>query len=189
METQGEDDRKLLEMYRESGNPSAIDALVAKYGNGLLAYLIASTRSKTDAEEIFQETWFKVMKNSTGFHGGSFKAWITTIARRTMIDRSRKKTPFLVLDESNENGTTFLDSLQDHSGRHPGASLESGEVLVRIRKAVLSLPEEQKEVFLLRTQEDLSFAEIAKLLSIPLNTALGRMHYAVVKLRKELLER
>ena len=177
---------KLLAVYRKTGDPRAIDALVLENGTSLFSLLVALTRNRQDAEEIFQETWLKVMKNAGGFHGGSFKAWLTTIARRTWIDRLRKKSPSLSLDREDENGIPAIEKLESNSAPHPLAFMESSEEMEAIRHAVSRLPDDQREVFLMRTMEELSFAEIAKSLSIPLNTALGKMHYAVLKLRKEL---
>lgn len=188
MEYKEQEDQRLLEIYRENGDPETIDVLVDRYGPSLFSFLRASAFNPQDAEEVFQETWLKVMRNAGGFHGGSFQAWLTTIARRTLIDRVRRKSPSLTLDQENDAGVPRIDRLEDPVSPHPGRSLESGEDLARIRSAVRALPDDQREVFLMRTLQELSFKEIARILAIPLNTALGRMHYAVVKLRKELSE-
>ena len=87
-----------------------------------------------------------------------------------------------------EDGAEIGDIIEDTSAKKPEAGLVSDERTARIREAVAALPDTQKEVFLLRTEQDLSFAEIAEMLKIPLNTALGRMHYAVTRLRKELAD-
>ena len=88
-----EEDLALAADYRDNGNADAIDRLVAKYGKDLLAYLTATTRNKSDAEEIFQDTWLKAMRKIAFFRGGSFKAWLTTIARNCVIDRARRRRP------------------------------------------------------------------------------------------------
>ena len=189
MEDEADEDLALAADYRENGNADAIDKLVAKYGKSLLAYLNATTRNKSDAEEIFQDTWLKAMRRIDSFRGGSFKAWLTTIARNCVIDRTRRKKPSMSLNqEVGEEGTQVIDLMEDASAPKPDAGLVSEERGARIREAVAALPEAQREVFLLRTEQELSFAEIAAMLAIPLNTALGRMHYAVTRLRKELAD-
>lgn len=184
-----DEDMSLVADYRDNGNAAAIDKLVSKYGKSLLAYLNATTRNASDAEELFQDTWLKAMKKISYFKGGSFKAWLTTIARNCVIDRVRKKRPSISLNqEVGDEGTQIVDLMEDTSAKPPEAGMVSEERSKLIRKAVYALPDAQREVFLMRTEQDLSFADIAKILAIPLNTALGRMHYAVTRLRKELAD-
>jgi RNA polymerase sigma-70 factor (ECF subfamily) len=184
--TDEEEDLQLVADYRENGNAAAIDRLVAKYGRTLMSYLCAHVKSRPDAEEIFQDAWMKVIKRIDAFKGGSFKAWLTTIARNSLIDGVRKKRPSVSLNQEIGEDLQMVDTIQDDSARHPASRMEGEEKRRRIADAVAALPEKQKEVFLLRTEQELSFAEIAEMLSIPLNTALGRMHYAVTRLRAEL---
>ena len=91
------------------------------------------------------------------------------------------------LDDTTAEGTSFAE-LTAAEGLQPGEESEAAELGSRIRAAVAKLPADQRDVFLLRTQAGLSFAEIAKLRKVPLNTALGRMHYAIQRLRQELGE-
>lgn len=183
-----QEDMELVADYRDNGNSKAFDALVAKYGNSLMSFLKYSTWNESDAEEIFQEAWLKVIKRIDAFTGGSFKAWLTTIARNCLIDRVRRSKPQISLNTEDEDGRQLIDSLPDSSNTDPFANLATEETFARVREAVAELPDAQREVFLLRTEQEMSFAEIAKMLDIPLNTALGRMHYAVSKLRKELAD-
>lgn len=187
MDAMDDEDLALAADYRDNGNPGAIDRLVSKYGRSLLGYLRAATRNPHDAEEVFQDTWLKAMRKIAYFKGGSFKAWLTTIARNCVIDRTRKMHPEASLDrELDEEGTRVVDLMEDVSAPKPEAGMVSAERAARIREAVAALPDAQREVFLLRVEQDVPFAEIASMLGIPLNTALGRMHYAVTRLRKEL---
>ena len=184
-----EEDLALAADYRDNGNPDAIDRLVGKYGSSLLSYLTATMRNRSDAEEVFQDTWLKAMRKIAFFRGGSFKAWLTTIARNCVIDRARRRRPSVSLNqEVGEDGAQVIDFVEDPAARKPESGMVSEERGARIREAVAALPEAQREVFLLRTEQELSFAEIAEMLAIPLNTALGRMHYAVTRLRKELAD-
>ena len=184
-----EEDLALAADYRDNGNADAIDRLVVKYGSSLLSYLTATMRNRSDAEEVFQDTWLKAMRKIAFFRGGSFKAWLTTIARNCVIDRVRRRRPTVSLNqEVGEDGAQIIDFVEDPAAQKPEAGMVSDERGARIREAVAALPAAQREVFLLRTEQELSFAEIAEMLAIPLNTALGRMHYAVTRLRKELAD-
>jgi RNA polymerase sigma factor (sigma-70 family) len=173
-----------LELARafQKGSEAAAGVLVERHGRPLMAYLRAKS---PEAEDLFQETWLRAFRRIGSFKGGNFRAWLTVIARNGMIDRSRRRQPTVSLDAHDETGHTLSDTLRDGTPTAPVrlAGQEDGE---RILERIQALPADQREVFLLRTQQELSFAEIARLLHIPLNTALGRMHYAVTKLRREL---
>jgi RNA polymerase sigma-70 factor (ECF subfamily) len=178
-------DADVLRAYAK-GDVAALDELVRRHGKALLGFLRAMTRDSEAAEDLFQETWLRVIRKPKGFSEGSFRAWVWRIARNLIIDRSRRKQADCSLDAPvGEEEMTLLDVLP---GNEPAPSeLVAGmDLEARIAACVGCLPESQREVFLLRTQAGLSFVEIGKLLHVPLNTALGRMHYAVVRLRQEL---
>ncbi len=167
------------------GDEEAMDILVARHERALMGYLRGKTNSLEEARDAFQETWLRVLRHLHRFRRGSFKAWLTTIARNFLIDESRRRRPTVSIDASTPDHFSWGERLAGDVAS-PDAGLLAADVRERIQESVRSLPPDQREVFLLRTQQDLSFAEIAKLLNIPLNTALGRMHYAVVKLREQL---
>lgn len=175
-------DDLLAKDFDTSGSEAAIELLVMRHGRALMGYLRAKT---PDAEDVFQETWLRAIRGIHGFKGGSFRAWLIVIARNGMIDRARRARPVVSLDAQDDRGQTLGEKLPGNTLTAP-VSLAGEEARRRIIERVDALPAEQREVFLLRTQQELSFAEIAKLLGVPLNTALGRMHYAVTKLRREL---
>lgn len=183
-----QDDMELVADYRDNGNTRAFEALFARHSKQLIAFLKYLTGNMSEAEEVFQEAWMKVVKKIDAFKGGSFRAWITTVARNCYLDRVRKSKPQISLNAEDEEGRQLVDSLPDTSCTDPFANMGREATAERIRAAVSALPEAQREVFLMRTEQEMSFAEIAETLSIPLNTALGRMHYAVSKLRKELAD-
>lgn len=173
-----------LELARalRAGSGDAADQLVERHGRSLMAYLRAKS---PEAADLYQETWLRAIRRIESFKGGSFRAWLTVIARNCMIDQSRRRRPTFSLDARDGSGNSLADTLQDESP--PAATQLAGEeTRQRIVDRITALPPDQREVFLLRTQQELSFAEIARLLGIPLNTALGRMHYAVTRLRREL---
>ena len=165
-----------------TGSGEAADQLVERHGRSLMAYLRAKS---PEAEDLYQETWLRAIRRIESFRGGSFRAWLTVIARNCMIDQYRRRQPTFSLDARDGAGNSLVDTLRDESP--PAATRLAGEeTRQRIGERIAALPPDQREVFLLRTQQELSFAEIARLLGIPLNTALGRMHYAVTRLRREL---
>ena len=173
-----------LELARalRAGSGEAADQLVERHGRSLMAYLRAKS---PEAADLYQETWLRAIRRIESFKGGSFRAWLTVIARNCMIDQARRRRPTVSLDACDKLGNSLSDTLRD-AGPTAAARLAGEETRRLIAGRIAALPPDQREIFLLRTQQELSFAEIARLLGIPLNTALGRMHYAVTRLRREL---
>jgi len=183
----GEDSRsdaELLFAFRKR-DAAAFAILVSRYQGQLHGYLRAMTGSPADADDLFQETWLRVVRNPGSFRGGAFNAWLWRIARNLLIDRLRRRKPVVSLDDATTGGSAFLD-LTPAAGQLPAEDAEAAELGRQIAAAVGRLPPDQRDVFLLRTQGGLSFAAIAKLRKVPLNTALGRMHYAIQRLREDL---
>jgi len=177
-------DAELLFAFRK-GDAAALAALVGRYQGQLHGYLRAMTGSAADADDLFQETWLRVVRNPGSFRGGAFNAWLWRITRNLLIDRLRRRRPMVSLDDTTDEGTAYSE-LTPGSGPEPGEDAEAAELGRLIATAVERLPAGQRDVFLLRTQAGLSFAEIAKLRRVPVNTALGRMHYAIQRLRQDL---
>ena len=181
------DDATLLRAFRD-GRAGAMDSLVARHGASLMGYLAAMTDAEA-ARDLWQDAWLRVIRNPSSFREGDFRAWLFTIARNLIIDRFRRREPEASLDAPmTDDGLTLADFIPA-SMRVPAEELEVSDLCARAAACVRALPEDQREVFLLRVQTEMSFAEIAKRLKVPLNTALGRMHYATIKLRKMLEEK
>ena len=181
---QGEpSDEELLALLRD-GSTSAGEVLVKRYAQPLLRYLQRLIGSDHLAEELHQQTWVSVMEHVDRFDkssaAGGFKAWLFRIAtnkandhwRSHGRDKAAKQTLRLVTEEE----------APDASHRMEGSEQEE-----RLREAIARLPENQRQVLMLRYYSDLKFVQIAELLGCPLNTALGRMHKAMLKL-KQMLE-
>jgi RNA polymerase sigma-70 factor (ECF subfamily) len=141
--------------------------------------------SKADAEDVFQEVWIKVIRKIDTYRPDNFAAWLMTLTRNRIIDRSRVQKNHMSLNEPSESGQLPIDQVEstvlnplDQSAAH-----ELGE---RIESAVSGLPADQREVFLMRTQMDLGFKAIAVIQGVSINTALARMQYALDKLRNAL---
>jgi len=180
-------DAELLRAFAE-GAPAAMDQLVSRYRQALFSWLLGMTGNRADAEDLFQEVWFRVIRHAGRFNDVSFKAWLWKIARNLLIDFRRKRKPDVSLDAvEDEDDQPLVDQLTAKDAG-PADAVERGDMTKRVMRAVAGLPEVQRDVFLMRVQGDLSFSEIAKTLNIPLNTALGRMHDAMTKLKKLLAE-
>lgn len=163
----------------------ALQTLVERYRRPLFGFVYNMTGSQEEAAEVFQEAWLKVIRKLDMYQEDNFGGWLMRIARNTVIDRLRRKKPEMSIDAEPEDGRSMLDVLPNPD-QGPAKALEANEIGRRIQSAVSQLPAEQKEVFLMRTQGDLSFKEIAKAQKVSINTALARMQYALTKLRAAL---
>lgn len=176
-------DAELLEAFNR-GDTKALEFLVGRYRQALFSWLLGMTGNRADADDLFQEIWLRVIKNAGRFNNVSFKAWMWKIAKNLLIDFRRKRRPDVSLDAVADADEVPLVDRLTAPDRDPARQIEMDDMTSRVMRAVETLPEMQREVFLMRTQGELSFSEIAAALGIPLNTALGRMHDAMNKLKK-----
>ena len=178
-------DEALLRRYERAGDADAMEALVRRHAAALGAFL-AGWGGDAEAEDLAQETWLRVLRSPGSFRGGSFRAWLLRVARNLAIDRSRRRAPALWLDAPAEgagpDAPPLVEVLPDDGAPAPDAALLGAEDRARLLAAVRALPGPQRDVFLLRAA-GVAFADIAARFGIPLNTALGRMHYAMKALR------
>lgn len=162
----------------------AFEALVLLYGDRLFGFTTGMLGSQVDAEDAVQETFIRVFRSIGRYvEEGRFDAWIFRIARRIAIDLIRKRKG--LSREISGDGIGWA-GLVSSDGQGPEMALHAKELKDVLDTAVDRLSAEQREVFLLRTRSDLSFREIAEITGVSVNTALGRMHYAVEVLRKRL---
>jgi len=180
-------DSEALAQALRRRDPDTLDTLIERYHYRLLRYLLSLTRSRATAEDIFQETWLRVLERGHQYNGRSrFDTWLFTIARNLVIDRLRCEHP-----------QVSLDALLDAGAECPGAGVEdaaeSAQELVsrkeegeRVSGALGNLPATQREALLLRYQEDLSLEEIAQVSSTPLSTVKSRIYRGLELLRRAL---
>ena len=171
-------DRDLIAQYLK-GDSDAFATLYARYRRPLYGYLNKMLPGQTaTVDDIFQQSWIKATNNLPKYKDKqTFFSWLARIAHNTAIDNFRR--------ESNRQ-TVDLDDIQLAEEREiPWRNLSKTELGAAITEAVDQLPPDQREVFLLR-QQDVPFKEIAVIQNCSLNTVLGRMHYAVNKLRQTL---
>ncbi len=184
-------DDELIAAYK-SGEAGAFDCLLERYQGPLFAYLLRMTGRREAAEDLFQETFVRVLRGLPGYeHRGQFKPWLYRLASNLCVDHFRRegRRPAVSLDAETSDGETgSLLSMLPSQGERPDKSTAEAQFLAALAAAVARLPEGQRQVYLLRTVSELSFREIADLLGCPLGTALGRMHDALGKLRQMLGE-
>ena len=182
-------DEELLAHYR-GGFRDALGALMTRHKRALYGFITAMARQE-DAEEIFQETWFRAIRNFDSYRRRNFRSWLFRIGHNLVIDRARARRKMTSLDAPMEGETQSGGSLAEvlpAPGPDPAEEAARRDVRRRVRVAVGGLPAEQRAVFLMRWQSDLPFREIARIQGVPLGTALARMQYAVNKLRLVLRE-
>ena len=177
-------DDQLVMLY-SSGNSKAFDTLLSRYQDKLYAYINFIVRNRDISDDIFQETFVKaiITLQKGGYTStGKFGAWLTRIAHNLIIDRFRQ--------ERNDN--TVSNDAQEYDLLNDARLAENGieEVLINeqtlkdVRGLVNMLPDNQREVVFMRYYQNLSFKEIAEITGVSINTALGRMRYALINIRK-----
>lgn len=181
-----ENDEVLVKSYRK-GDEEALAKLVDRYRARLFAFILNMAGRADEADDIFQDVWFRAIDRMGTYRDRNFLAWLTRIAHNLMIDRWRGRRASVSLDASEDEGGGNLSDRLSGPGPTPARQAETSDMVRRISVTVAALPLEQREVFLMRVQEDLSFKEIAKIQGVSINTALARMQYGLAKLR-HLLE-
>ena len=175
---------ELLVRRLRDGESAAGETLVKRYHQPLLRYLQRLVGTENAAEELLQATWLSVLEHIEKFDassgGGGFKAWLFRIATNKAHDTWRSRGREKI---ANENLKLIVEEESPADYR-----IEGAEEQEKLLWAIEQLPENQRQVLMLRFYSELKFVEIAQMLGCPLNTALGRMHKAMVKL-KELMEK
>lgn len=183
-------DELLLSAYRE-GDGEAFEALLRRYRAPLFNVVLRSVRDRGRAEEIYQDVWLKVIERCDDFRGDAkFSTWLYTIARNLCIDHQRKMK--FRAHASLEATPPGAGATLGERVANPGPAtdvLAAGRLMQdRIADAVEALPDEQREVFLLRHLQGLAFQEISEVVGVPANTVKSRMRYALERLQRALEE-
>ncbi len=173
-----------------AGDANALEPLLEKYKRPLYSFILKMTEGREDSDEIFQETWFRALKNIHKFKHKNFLNWLFRIAHNLVIDRARRNKKNISM-QRNLGGDAHDTTLEDQlaaPGLTPAEEAGGNSLGIRITEAVETLSPEQKEVFMLRMYGNVAFKEIAKIQHCSINTCLARMQYALGKLRSILQE-
>ena len=177
-------DEMLVRIYAE-GNNKAFDTLLERYEEKIFSYIFFAVRNQDVADDIFQETFMKAVvtiQQGKYVENGKFQAWLTRIAHNLVIDYFRQlKNENCVSDDDVDYDLFNSIKLAEPNVE---ARMVKEQVLEEVKLLVGLLPQNQKEVVFMRYYQDLSFKEIAEITGVSINTALGRMRYALLNLRK-----
>ena len=167
-----------------SGDESALASLIERHQSKIFGFIYSKVNDRDLSDDIFQDTFIKViktLKSQSYNEEGKFLPWVMRIAHNLVVDHYRKAKKMPYQRETEE--FSIFNYMTDNSLNIEGQMI-SEQVENDIVKLLNELPEDQKEVLMMRMYQDLSFKEIAYLTGVSINTALGRMRYAVINLRK-----
>lgn len=182
-------DYELIKQF-VSGNQSAIHNLLERYKNKVYTYILLIVKEEHLAQDIFQDTYIKVVRSlSTGKYqeNGKFLSWVLRIAHNLIIDHYRKKKQLPLINHSNYHTDKF-NSLQYAEDTIESKMIDD-QIIKNLKQLILELPADQQRIIMQRHYDGLSFKEIAEQSNISINTALGRMRYALINLRKIIAEK
>ncbi|MGN1262787.1 MAG: RNA polymerase sigma factor [Prevotella sp.] len=175
-----------LALQYVGGNNRAFDELLARNQSKLFSYIMFVVRDQELANDVFQDTFVKVItKLQEGKYtdSGKFSYWITRIAHNVIMDLYRQQRNEHIVEPTEDNDLSNLkiNSVFDSSRE---SEIVNEQVLDDVKRMMNNLPASQREVVYMRFYQDLSFKEIADITGVSINTALGRMRYAVLNLRR-----
>lgn len=181
-------DQDLLDRYMQ-GDEKAFEVLLQRYKSKIYTSIYLFVKDHALAEDIFQEVFIKIIdtiRKGRYNHEGKFVQWAMRIAYNMCVDYHRRNKRRAHINPTEDFDIFDVLRLSDDG---PETQIMRSETHNRIRKLVDALPEEQREVVILRHYADMSFKEIASLTRVSINTALGRMRYALINIRKMMSER
>lgn len=188
MQIQSFPDNKLVKLYL-SGNELALQELINRHKDRIYTYIYLFVRDSYLAEDLFQETFIKVidtLRSGRYKEQNKFVSWVSRIAYNLCVDYYRrvKRMPKVVTRDGFD-----VFSVLKFSDNSPEDQLIHDQTTQKVRKLIEQLPDEQREVLILRHYSDMSFKEIAEFTGVSINTALGRMRYALINIRKLMAEK
>ncbi len=179
-----ESDERLISLYVNGCN-DAFDELINRHKNRVFTYIFHSVKNSELADDIFQETFVKAImtiRQGRYTENGRFPAWITRIAHNLIIDHFRQEKS----ENLQSTDSTEIDILnrKELSETTIEENMISTQIEKDVHKLILALPENQREVLLMRYFKNMSFKDIAEHTNVSINTALGRMRYAILNMRR-----
>ncbi len=186
------DDNQLVSQYLQ-GNEESLAILLKRHKRKVYSFIYLTIRNKEITEDIFQDTFFKVinsLKSGQYYEDGKFLPWVMRIARNLIIDHYRraKKMPSIPNVVNSEGEETDIFSILPIE-QVDNYSIEKMQFKKTIRGLIEKLPDDQREVLIMRMYYDMSFKEIADFTKVSINTSLGRMRYALINIKKMMKEK
>ena len=180
-------DKELIERYQD-GDVHSFELLIGRYQKQVYSYILTLVKDKQLADDVFQDTFVKVIQTikSKGYKDdGRFVQFAMRIAHNLVIDHFRKENRISTVESSSED-YNYIDNVPITD-----ASVEQGMIVDQVHsdlhRMIAFLPDEQREVLRMRIFDDMSFKDIADITNVSINTALGRMRYALINLRKMMV--
>ena len=167
-----------------AGDESALATLINRHQSKIYGFIFSKISDRDLTDDIFQDTFIKViktLKSNSYNEEGKFLPWVMRIAHNLIIDHFRKNKKMPMFRETEE--FSIFSIMTDNSQTVENRMI-TDQVEKDLKKLIEELPEDQKEVLVMRIYQDLSFKEISELTGVSINTALGRMRYALMNLRK-----
>jgi len=183
------EDQELVKKFLK-GDKSSIEVLIKRHKNKVYTYIILTVKNQHLAEDIFQDTFIKViisLQEGKYKDNGKFLSWVIRIAHNLIIDHYRKEKQ--INTYSNEDYEADIFNSKKLADGNVEEFLIQDQITSDVRRLIEELPDDQKQVILLRHYGGLSFKEIAEQTDVSINTALGRMRYALINLRKLIKEK
>lgn len=177
-------DEKLVSLYARGKN-EAFDVLLNRHKSRIFSYIYHTVKDNDLANDIFQDTFVKAIstiKQGRYTENGKFPAWITRIAHNLIIDFYRQEKSENL--QSCDNEELNILNRKDLSEATIEDSIITSQIHGDVKRLVMALPESQREVLIMRYYQDMSFKEIADTTNVSINTALGRMRYAILNMRR-----
>lgn len=181
-------DKELIEKYQE-GCVACFEVLLERHKSKVYSYIMMLAKDKQLAEDLFQDTFVKIIRTIQAdlYHDeGKFIQFAMRIAHNLIIDHFRKAKKLPTVDSVSED-YNIIDNLRISDPSKEQQMIQE-QVYADLRKMIDFLPSEQREVLFLRMYQDMSFKDIAEVTNVSINTALGRMRYALINMRKMMKE-
>ena len=181
----GKTDEQLVRDYAQ-GNNEAFDILLRRHQNRIYNYILRIIKNEDVANDIFQETFVKAImtiKQGRYAESGKFSAWISRIAHNLIIDYYRQEKSEATVSADDETTPDVLNR-KDLAEANIEDFMISEQISQDVRRIIDALPENQREVLMMRFYRNMSFKEIAEATKVSINTALGRMRYAIINMRR-----
>ncbi len=178
-------DAELVRQYT-GGKEDALEVLIKRYQSKVFGFILTKLEDTDLANDIFQETFIKVihtLKLNKYNEEGKFLSWVIRIAHNLIMDHYRREKRVKIINETEEN--PLFKYIKDESDSVEDEMIHL-QLTFELQQMIAELPKDQQEVIRMRLYQDLSFKEIAEATDVSINTALGRMRYALLNLRKQM---